>query len=1069
MKINLSFGGDNSELKKDIDNIINQLKEVKETKDQLNTPLIDDKNLVNVNKELSEVTDSAEKLVGEIVRTNEELSNTDKIGSKGLSNVGSSLKDTEKQTKRVSAMFREVRNEIREMELSGENATNPKRYQELVKEAQKYKIAMDNVGTALSGQSVALERTVFRMQEITSLASVVTGGMALFGIENEKVAKTLTRLNALMTIMNGLQGIQTAMVRQDSIVRTAWNAITTASIRATNGLRTALVKTGFGAIAVGLGYLVSKLIDFNSNVKEGTKLSEYASNQATQDISKLEQLRVKIENVSASQQDRNKALQELRDLYPNILSNLSDEEILAGNVAGAYDRIRQSIIDLSIAQAFRAKAEERVGQYVEDYMDVYEDMDRLSKRTFNDMQHYLSLSKEQRDTQIETLGTQIQQLQSQGASAEELVIQQNLLKTINKQESVRSTVMNEVNQLLDESERIAGALNVNMDNVSKSTSSAKDKMKSYVEELLKLEKSVLFDAMSEGLEKELQKVNNEFTEQISNLTNIEKGMRASGEMTEDFQNRIDNLKSILVETFSTDTADLISNFTQTIQDTIAEVDSALAGEDAIMQAQEKYAKMRADVEEQLALLVENKEHLNEEELKLEEKLKDRIVAINITEREEIEELHKEGMRKMYQDAYDLSNSQLSTVQRIFGDSADIRDAQVRLSRELIQQLGVTTDEIEAYLQSGGAVSPSEFFGFGGELLDTAFSDLATNMKRSIDSQASIFERSGSSIGALIALGISGELNNKLKNTVANAGKAIENLMRDMVNSIFDAQKMALEAQMSAIDRNIDYIQRMIDEEKEMLQDRDMMYDEDMASSFERDETRLKELEEQMELEKEMKQQLSDELLAIEIKQTKAEFAMQSAQQVMNSVTALSAILKGSAEAMASTASIPFVGVALGIAQAGALVAGYLAMKSKIEAMKQDVPKFGSGGALDLASIGHSHNQGGLGLHTKDGTKVAEYERGEVLYAINKRERKYAMPLLNMLNAGDLEGMQLMLSSINGSLGNDVHVKNKIEIKTDKKVSKSLDTLNSNLNKKKEYVYANGRTFIKAGNKTIRII
>lgn len=1199
MKIDLSFGSDNSEFRRELDGIINDFKEINQIKDEINKPLIDDKNLLDAKKSIDAISNSArqmgealmvsdkeitnaknlvqalreqakaresifnqltkeqnireeleeqirkieqregglsadakkklfetnkaldeqikktnslsksynslsnsmrglvkdltgveggrtetDKLAKSLVNTKNEtealgeaLSHLSKDGKKDVSALNQAFETSKLDSKQVSAHIREITEELTRMKLAGEDATDPERYEELTKRAREFKAELKNTRGDIDGQNQGLRRAILNMQEISSVASVVTGTMALFGLENDNIAKTLTRLNALMTIMNGLQGVSISLTRKDSIIRTVWNAVVNAGILATNRLRVALVSTGFGAIAVGVGYLVSKLVEKNEATEDAVKLGQRVSNQVGKEIADLHILRSTIEDNNRSNSERLKAIESLRKMYPDLLSDLSNEKLLVGEVSGAYRQLERSIIDVQIAQAFRAKAEDVINQYVESYMNYHEqvvDHQLLEKRQAEDI---LSLTAEQAKARKESLDATISSAREQGILMPELQAERDMLREKLKLDNSRNVALAEFNDMMGHADKFSNDLHKNIQGVATSTTKASSNMRDLIADLIKLEKDNVTASLRIGLEKELQSINSEFWEQADALIVLRDEFEKQGTLTEDVKQRIANLGNAYQNTFNEKTANAIKSYNEAIAMTIIEIDKALSDTSEIDAIENKYAGLYSSIDAELKKISEDRHLYNELQaqkmLKIEQQLQDKKKELRGKEAKEIADTQHRLFIESNKRIKDFVLSELTFSKAIFGDSKAIKLAEIEAIENYISSFGVAKEDIERYLKSGGAVDIKTFFGLddaSAKKIEDALIDRANAINRTIESNPTIFEKSGNSIGAFIALGISGSLEKELEIAVANAGKQIENLLGDMMQSIFDMQRFALESQIATFDANIAKIEKLIDAEKEMLNERSNMYDEDMASSFERDETRLNELEEQLEAEEQARAKAQREITEIEIKETKARFAMQSAQQIMDSSSALSAILKGSAQAMSASASIPFVGVGLGIVQAAALLSGFLAIRNKIDSMRKSVPTFGDGGFFDLTGIGHSHKQGGIGLYTQSGEKIAEYERDEGLYAINKKEmqRGHALPLLNMLNVGDLQGMQLMLSKINGDISNgDVRVKNSIEVTTDKEVSKGLNRL-IEVSDKEVYV-KQGRTHFKQGNKTTIVL
>lgn len=80
---------------------------------------------------------------------------------------------------------------------------------------------------------------------------------------------------------------------------------------------------------------------------------------ASEESAKLRILYTASQDTSKSMRERNKAVDELQKMYPDYLGKLSNEAILAGNAASAYDELTKAIIRKGQAQA----AEDIVADY----------------------------------------------------------------------------------------------------------------------------------------------------------------------------------------------------------------------------------------------------------------------------------------------------------------------------------------------------------------------------------------------------------------------------------------------------------------------------------------------------------------------------------------------------------------------------------------------------------------------------------------------------------------------------------------------------------------------------------
>lgn len=83
--------------------------------------------------------------------------------------------------------------------------------------------------------------------------------------------------------------------------------------------------------------------------------SKKAVSSKADEISRLRILYSATQDVTRSERERNKAADELQKIYPQYFANLTNEAILAGNAASAYDSLTQALI-----RAGQAKASENI-------------------------------------------------------------------------------------------------------------------------------------------------------------------------------------------------------------------------------------------------------------------------------------------------------------------------------------------------------------------------------------------------------------------------------------------------------------------------------------------------------------------------------------------------------------------------------------------------------------------------------------------------------------------------------------------------------------------------------------
>ena len=92
--------------------------------------------------------------------------------------------------------------------------------------------------------------------------------------------------------------------------------------------------------------------------KSLTDIDEASAGYCAKEVDRLDALYKAATDEAKSKDERKKAAERLQALYPDYFKNLSTEEIMVGNAKIAYDKLRNSIIEVARARAAAAKIEE---------------------------------------------------------------------------------------------------------------------------------------------------------------------------------------------------------------------------------------------------------------------------------------------------------------------------------------------------------------------------------------------------------------------------------------------------------------------------------------------------------------------------------------------------------------------------------------------------------------------------------------------------------------------------------------------------------------------------------------
>lgn len=208
----------------------------------------------------------------------------------------------------------------------------------------EHKVAILAITAALAGYTIALNISTIATKTAT-LATKAWHGITLVAskiLPHFRLAIAAVT-NSVQYFTNGLQ-VNYAMQQRWRLAMSAtpWKALATAIAAAT-------------AVLVTL-YLTSRkakteaemLADAHRKIADAEKQAE--ANCAAE-ITRLDALYKATQNQTAAMGDRIAAANKMRELYPQVFKDLSNEAILAGNAADAYERLRQSIIRSAQAQA----------------------------------------------------------------------------------------------------------------------------------------------------------------------------------------------------------------------------------------------------------------------------------------------------------------------------------------------------------------------------------------------------------------------------------------------------------------------------------------------------------------------------------------------------------------------------------------------------------------------------------------------------------------------------------------------------------------------------------------------
>ena len=176
----------------------------------------------------------------------------------------------------------------------------------------------------------------------------------------------------ILETTNKLKVLDAAIGNNQRNVGNYENAIVNAGKKAFGFIRTAanilpglglsgaflLIFEGIKYVTDALGLFTPKLDTLINKYKLLKEVNEEAAKTAGKEAGSLQVLRAEIENTLIPMDKRYQAIKNLREQYPELLKNTTDEALLQGKSAAAYDLVAKAILRKAQAQAAEAKIQE---------------------------------------------------------------------------------------------------------------------------------------------------------------------------------------------------------------------------------------------------------------------------------------------------------------------------------------------------------------------------------------------------------------------------------------------------------------------------------------------------------------------------------------------------------------------------------------------------------------------------------------------------------------------------------------------------------------------------------------
>lgn len=974
-----------------------------------------------------------------LMQDREKLNQTIQEAKLNLEALNQEYKTTQSETTKTanaqSALqteLRKVRDEMVRLELEGNK--NSDQYDELKQKATQYKKAIEDVNKEIkqsTSDTAGLQNAIGLVNGLMGIYATAQGASALFGTENEALEQTLQKLGGTLAILNGLQATQVELANKQGLshkaltfIQTQYAIATDASAKATLRLGAALKLLGVGALVGGLAAIVvywkdiAKWMGITSEESERmADVNKRANELYGEQIAKLTLLNKNIKEGKLNFDQKKKAVKDYNEEFGKTIGSVKDYNELEKKMIDNGEAVIQYLRLKAQAEATYQIALEKTKTLQQDILNLstggavgkLNSMDQFFDKGFRKLYDLLGvdIGKETQLTQSEILnivGLPTEKEFENAISGMDRWVQGSLKTLRNQQKGVDETLTsaNDLDQKFLEIQNRYKIFGDTAESTSKkAVKSTKDwtrEIQNLINELVKLQQAYAINMIENDRDREKailqQQVLDEAKAYADQINSLEVSLAKKKELIDEYNKIYNKETGLAYQSLREQLSQIDREYETKAREAqinalraINEVNN-LGFENQIQDVKNKWNAIR----ESLRLSIQNTD--DEESKNLSntllsdsitaeaEELSKKILEIN-TERLESEKRIADSFVNIWKSANkETEDNDRISKQLLLANELDFQNKLLDLIRSQNPEKTELLNESFHTLITSKNISDYEL---AGDTLREAFGD---DLYHKIIKIAEAIRKINDENASLTS-GEKGNINDWFKDTKSFAtelgktlgleGKELTFFGETVGNAIFQAWgalNQMMEANINEHRNRLMEIEGMISQTESELQREKDLYEQGYANNYD---IRKKELED-------LKKRKAEEKREME-KAQKQQAAINQASILSNLGVQVSELITAASKVMNGTSGVPFVGVALGLGLVASLFSAMAAFKSQA----QSYATFRTGleqGALNLS--GPSHERGGLGLYdSTNGRKVAEYEGGEKLYALNKgQQSKY---------------------------------------------------------------------------------
>lgn len=272
----------------------------------------------------------------------DDLSKTVENVKKELNEVGKATKEIDKidqKFERITKGSAPLKRQLKDLQalmakMNFDGLANTEQFTKIAEEAGRIKDAINDAATAtqrFSSDTLKLDAAIQAVQGIAAATSIATGAMALFGNENKDVQKAILKVQAALSILNGVQAVANALNKDSALMQRIKQIRLAATTQATAANTVGTVANSAAVVANTAAQRA-----WNTTKAIGKALLGDWTGLLLVGVTSLAAYSLATSNSSDAQEDLNKATDEGKEIQKNYVNTLSNT---FGRLMGSYKQL----------------------------------------------------------------------------------------------------------------------------------------------------------------------------------------------------------------------------------------------------------------------------------------------------------------------------------------------------------------------------------------------------------------------------------------------------------------------------------------------------------------------------------------------------------------------------------------------------------------------------------------------------------------------------------------------------------------------------------------------------------